>query len=348
MRALTCLGLCLIAAFALSACGQQDLQSPTHPELAPESMQSLVAGENASILLDVKPLVSPNKVRHLGHGRLRAAIVGTEEFDVRNVDITTVTLEGVSPRRVSYRDLTSPAARANEFTDYRVNCGGPVVTADGDDWLEDSDGNRSPYVNTGFGAVGTDVIDMSHPSVPAGTPVELFQSERWDWSASPEMLWDFPVSDGDYVVRLYFSENYPPNQAVGSRVFDVAIEGEVVLDDYDIFADVGAFVGVMKEFRTTVDDGELAIEFLRGVSSPKIAAIEILSAAPEQIGKVRSVQDGIEDLVLSFSKKKLRRAIGKLNRGEERTLTIEGQLLDGTPFSATDVILFTGRGKDRR
>jgi Malectin domain len=347
MRPLVCLGLCLAVAVSLSACGTNNFSAPTTPELTPTTMQSVVSGESATVVLDIKPRVSPNKIRHMGRGRLRAAIVGTAEFDVRDVDVSTVTLEGVRPKRASYRDITSPAGCTNNVTNYRVNCGGPVLSAEGEDWMEDSEANRSPWVNTGFAAVATETVSTSHPSLPAGTPMELLQAERWDWTSSPEMLWDFPVSDGDYVVRLYFSENYVHNQAPGKRMFDVTIEGELVLDDYDVFADVGGYTGVMKEFHTSVADGELTLNFIHVLENPMIAAIEILSATGE-VAKVRSVQDGVEDLLLRFSKRQLRRAIGKMAVGEERVLTIEGQLLDGTPFTGTDVIIRASRGRRHR
>jgi hypothetical protein len=336
-----------MAVLALSACGTDGVNAPTGPAspalvAAPSTSSSLTA--EPTVVLDIKPRVSPNKVRHFGAGRLRAAIVGTEDFDVRNVNLRSLTLEGVHPRRVGYRDLTSPAGATNVITEYRVNCGGPVLAADGDDWLEDSDANQSPYVNTGFASVTTETVDTSHPSLPAGTPMELFQSERWDWTSSPEMLWDFPVADGDYVVRLYFTENYVHNQEPGKRLFDVTIEGETVLDDYDIFADVGGHTGVMKEFRTTVEDGELTLDFMHVLENPTVSAIEILSATGEVVGAQRSVQDGIEDLVMTFSKRQLRRALGsRLHVGDEIPLTLEGELLDGTPFTAEDVIVFTGR-----
>ncbi len=347
MRALMILVVGAFAVITLSGCGTDRSSSLTGPTLSPTTLQSTVVAETTTVLLDIKPRVSPNRVRLRGRGRLRAAIVGTTNFDVRNIDVSTITLEGVRPRHAAYRDITSPSGCTNPTTNYRVNCGGPVLGSGGDDWMEDSDANRSPWVNTGFASTTTATIDTSDPSLPDGTPMELFQSERWDWTSSPEMRWDFPVTDGDYIVRLYFAENYGPNQHVGARVFDLTLEGELVLDDYDIFADVGGNTGVMKEFRTSISDGELSLNFLHVVENPNIAGIEILSATPMG-GRVRSTQDGIEDLVLRFSKRELRRAIGRTHRGEKKTLTIEGQLLDGTPFRGTDVIIAAGRRRHHR
>ena len=92
--------------------------------------------------------------------------------------------------------------------------------------------------------------------MPSEVPLALFQSERYDTSSSPEMQWNFPVSNGNYEVRLYFAENYSGTGSPGQRVFDVALEGAIALDDYDVVADAGAmFVGVMQSLsRSTVTD----------------------------------------------------------------------------------------------
>lgn len=91
---------------------------------------------------------------------------------------------------------------------YRVNAGGPAIADPA--WSVDSPENPSPYVNasqTGNAASVTDnAIDTSHPSVPAGTPASVFQTERWDPPDAPGMSWAFPVEPGSYEVRLHFAE----------------------------------------------------------------------------------------------------------------------------------------------
>ena len=102
----------------------------------------------------------------------------------------------------------------------------------------------------------------------------VFQAERFDPGGGGEMLWDFPVTPGEYEVRLYFAETWNGGQS-GARQFDVKIEGATVLDNYDIFADVGGFAGVVKSF-TVTSDANLDIDFLRVVQNPNIKGIEIL------------------------------------------------------------------------
>ena len=39
---------------------------------------------------------------------LKAAILGTETFNVRDIEIDTIRLNGIAPRKYRYKDLTSP------------------------------------------------------------------------------------------------------------------------------------------------------------------------------------------------------------------------------------------------
>ena len=185
----------------------------------------------------------------------------------------------------------SPAL-ATQAVLFRINCGGPLIVAGdgGPDWSEDqtagnpggtaSSGTPSPLVNhvaTGDRTYGTiTAIDMTDLSIPTGTPAVLFQSERWDPPADAEMEWDIPTGPGTYEVRLYFGDIFTGTQAENLRIFSVAIEGGLVMIDYDQFADVGGFKAVMKSFFVS-SDGILDIDFFHNIENPAIKAIEILS-----------------------------------------------------------------------
>ena len=55
----------------------------------------------------------------------------------------------------------------------------------------------------------------------------------------------------------------------------MTIEGNLALDDYDIFAEVGGFKGVVKSFTVSNTDGNLDIDFIKVKQNPQIQAIEI-------------------------------------------------------------------------
>lgn len=157
---------------------------------------------------------------------------------------------------------------------YRVNAGGQAL-AGTPSWQADTSGQPSPFHNTGSATFAVNsAINTSHPSLPPGTPAALFQSERFDPAEAPGMQWSFPVTPGPYEVRLYFAEIYSGTKFVGGRIFDVTVEGQLMLDDYDVYAEVGGNTGVMKSFVVT-SDSVLNIDFGHVVQNPAVKAIEI-------------------------------------------------------------------------
>ncbi|MEM7308573.1 MAG: malectin domain-containing carbohydrate-binding protein [Planctomycetota bacterium] len=92
--------------------------------------------------------------------------------------------------------------------------------------------------------------------------------------AQTEFAYGLPLDDGNYRVRLHFAEIFWT--ATGKRVFDVTLEGALVLDDYDIVADAGPATAVVKEFDLTVADGVLDMAFLASVDRPKLSAFEVI------------------------------------------------------------------------
>lgn len=150
-------------------------------------------------------------------------------------------------------------------TIYRVNAGGPAYTDASDNlWTSDA-GYFNVGMTSSIGA-GTDIL---------GTTLDtLYLTDRWDSVQDPELLYTFPVSNGNYLVRLHFAETYwtIPDR----RIMDVEIEGLGVLFDYDIVAEVGPMTADVREFATVVADGELNIEFIHNFENPKINAIEII------------------------------------------------------------------------
>ena len=158
---------------------------------------------------------------------------------------------------------------------YRVNAGGPVLPEPdaSDDWSTDD-----AYRNTGNGADWGSAAAVDS-TVPACTTPNIFATERWDSGDAPEMQFNFLVTPGrDVKVRLYFADRCGCTSAVGSRVFDVSVEGRLVLDDFDINAQVGHDRGTMREFPVT-SDGLVQIDFGHVVENPLVNGIEIIDAS---------------------------------------------------------------------
>jgi hypothetical protein len=160
---------------------------------------------------------------------------------------------------------------------YRVNAAGPTVAAvdAGPDWQGD-DGSDSPYRNSGSNIATYSSGASTDNTVPSSTPNAVFDSERWSASDNPAMDWAFPVTAGVPIeVRLYFANRCGCTSAVGQRAFDVSIDGNRVLNNFDIVATTGDQRGTMKSFDIT-SDGNVNIDFQHEVENPLINAIEIV------------------------------------------------------------------------
>lgn len=163
---------------------------------------------------------------------------------------------------------------------HRVNTGGPRVPAS-PSWTEDSATAPSGFGNgaaSGNAVASWDMpVDLSHPSVPPGTPVEIFRSERHDPPAAPDLAYSLPVPDGTPVeLRLYLAEMFAPAQEVGGRVFDVNVDGAVALRDVDVFALAGAGRALVLSV-PVVSDGAVDVRFVSGVQNASVKAIEVVT-----------------------------------------------------------------------
>ena len=113
------------------------------------------------------------------------------------------------------------------------------------------------------------------------TDDSLYKSERSATTNNGTFNYSIPVANGQYTVVLHFAEIYWNSQ--GQRIFDVSIEGNKVLDNFDIVKDAGgALKAIKKAFVTNVNDGAISIYFSAlsadgGVNRPKISAVEVFA-----------------------------------------------------------------------
>ncbi len=146
-----------------------------------------------------------------------------------------------------------------------INAGGPAYTAaNGDMFVADQ------YFLNGSTSTNTKAIANTADDV-------LYQSERYEDS----LEYAIPVPFADtFMVSLYFAETFKKNKAVGKRVFDLSLEGVLVLDDYDIYVDAGGGdTAVVKTYKVYVSDGTLNIATGASVNNAKLNAISIASVS---------------------------------------------------------------------
>ncbi len=147
-------------------------------------------------------------------------------------------------------------------TSYTVNSGTGVFGFFAED---DSFATGGGNFANGQAISTTGVID------PA--PVGVYQSER-----NGNFTYNFAGlgAGASYKVRLHFAEIF--HGAAGLRVFDVFVNGALVLDNYDIYAKTGLKGQVIIEELTVPATlgGNISIQFVTGVDNAKVSGVEIL------------------------------------------------------------------------
>ncbi len=160
-------------------------------------------------------------------------------------------------------------ASAQTQTPIRLISGGKAYT--------DSKGN---LWQTDFG-YNEGTISANANTIAGTTDPTLFHAGRWNGVVATPLVYSFPVSSGTYHVNLYFAET--SGMTTGARVFNVRMQGQLIFQNLDIYAAVGANTALVKGADISVTNGQLQIEFDNLVQNPKINAIEILqtTSAPE-------------------------------------------------------------------
>ena len=147
-------------------------------------------------------------------------------------------------------------AALSAAADVRLNAGGPNYTdSKGQQWLADT-------YYTGGGTYQKNV------SISKTVDDPLYRTER-----NGAFAYHVPVPNGQVQVALHFAEL--SLSAKGRRVFNVFLEGQQVLTNFDIYAEAGKNAALVKSFTLNVADGFLDLTVAAVVNNPKISAIEI-------------------------------------------------------------------------
>ncbi|GMJ10071.1 hypothetical protein like AT1G53440 [Hibiscus trionum] len=179
-----------------------------------------------------------------------------------------------------------------------INCGGEHMEVDGNDYDEDlstigpsnffNSANKWAYSSTGvyLGNVGAHYTARASSAVPGPA---FYNSAR----LAPQSLkyYGLCLLRGNYNVTLHFAEimysDSKTFESLGRRLFDVSIQGKVVLEDFNIMEEAGGVgKGIFKEFNVDVNGSTLEIHLYwrgkgttaipdRGVYGPLISAITV-------------------------------------------------------------------------
>ncbi len=164
---------------------------------------------------------------------------------------------------VAYPIFTSlHVAHAASASSVQINAGGSAATP----FVADTDFSGGATAGTG------NAIATSGVSNPA--PQAVYQSNRYG-----TFTYTIPglTAGASYTVRLHFAETYW-SQA-GKRVFNVSINGQQVLNNFDILAAAGGpNKAVVKEFPVSADgNGKITMPFTSVIDQSQVNGIEVVA-----------------------------------------------------------------------
>ena len=121
-----------------------------------------------------------------------------------------------------------------------------------------------------YGYSGGSASSTSANITNTTTPT-LYQHDRWQQGG---FSYTFTVPNGTHTVTLKFADITFTQTA--NRIFNVLINGQTVLSNFDIVAQAGgAFRAVDRTFSANVTGGTVTIQFSAVVSNPVVSAIAI-------------------------------------------------------------------------
>jgi len=161
---------------------------------------------------------------------------------------------------------------------YHINCGGDEYKDEfGQIWLKD-DSTYSRSWAADFKELNPYLASqrVTYDPIKGTKDWSLFGNFRF---GRHKLNYTFNVPDGKYRVELYFTEPWhrtgggEKTDCEGLRIFDVAVNDSVVLNDLDIWAESGHDAALKKVVYATVKGGKLEISF------PEVKAGQALISA---------------------------------------------------------------------
>ena len=179
--------------------------------------------------------------------------------------------------------LTKPQPGHNYI--YRINCGGPAYQDEnGNLWQADKDFSTS-WANE-FPGMPVYFASQRRTFAPIKNTRDwkLFQTFRY---GKDKLKYEFPLPDGEYLVELYFAEPWlgigGGMNCEGMRLFDIAINDKIVLNDLDIWKEAGTNTVLRKTIKTNITGGKLTISFPESKAGQVIISAIAIAAANKKI-----------------------------------------------------------------
>jgi beta-galactosidase len=192
---------------------------------------------------------------------------------------------------------------------FRVNCGGATITDSlWNTW--EADVHKSGK-NTWGSLSWTDNFKQlpdfyasqrrTFDPIAGTKEQELFQNFRYGMD---KLKYEFPVPDGEYLVELYFVEPWYGTggglDCKGWRLFDVAINDNIVLKDLDIWSEVGQNAALKKTFVVKSVNGKIVISFPNVKAGEAIISAIAIATKNKNVKGAAASPRNIQNVVLDF------------------------------------------------
>ncbi len=245
-----------------------DTYGMSNDPLIPTSLTAAAGNGEVSLTWSAAPAATSYNVKRATasggpYSLIMSGVTGASYIDNTVTNGTTYyyVVTGVNATSES-QPSNEASATPNEIT--RINCGGSQYVSGSGLFQADTffqGGTAEPYSDR-------PIANTSDP--------QLYLTHRTGTSFS----YNIPVTNGSYVLRLYFAEcSYT---AAGQREFNVNVNGSAWLTNFDIFATAGAAnTAVIMTTPITVSGRQVKLDFvsqLTGVNAVA-QAIEILPAS---------------------------------------------------------------------
>ncbi len=172
---------------------------------------------------------------------------------------------GILPEEVSVDDPTMEnVVRINAGAEEDNMFGGYLFYSD-----RYYSSNTKSFYNTGIADIAETNFD------------DLYRSERVSQNELEDFSYQIPIPNGSYVVYLHFAEIWwgavgGDMDGPGKRVFNVNLEGNPIMRDFDLNQEKGTMTAIYKKIEVTVTDNQLNLDFSASEDKPTISAIEVL------------------------------------------------------------------------
>jgi hypothetical protein len=202
---------------------------------------------------------------------------GSPAVDAGFLSLASRDADGTAPDlgAIPFRRPEVPVPPAGEGFALRVNVGCTESHTDvhGHVWKKD------PWRRGGgpYGANAGSMVDRGDVEI-AGTDIpEIYRFERYGLGK-----YTVKVPPGLYRVVLHFAETY--HREPGRRVFDVFLNGRLILSDLDVFEEAGdrAFAAVVRSGEVKAYE-EIEVGFRGHEGAPILNGIEVLQVTEEDL-----------------------------------------------------------------